>query len=270
MKKRWIQILKVILVSFIVVVMIHVGHAIFIDTKVKYHFIEYHAENLPQELEGYTIVFISDVHDCSEKQLQESVAYLNQLEVDLVLLGGDYTTRPEDLDWALQLLASIQTKDGIYGVDGNHDHYRVLFDTMKKYGIIPLDNEGVYVQEQLYIAGIQDLWMRDPDIAAAIASSKEEDFIILVSHNPDVTMKQDTTKIDLTLSGHTHGGEISFFGIWEPVFFTKKITSYGHRFSGGWSTTADGKDIYVSRGLGKQFWRVFVQPEIVIITLKSK
>ena len=269
MKSRWRKILMVALIGLVIVGLIHIGHAIFIDTKIKYHFIEYQSETLPKKLDGYTLVFISDIHDCSEQQLVEIVTYLNLLDVDLVLLGGDYTM-PDRLDQTLQLLSTIKTNDGIYGVDGNHDQYRILFETMKKYDIIPLDNEGVYLHDNFYIAGIQDLWNRNPDIEKATASTKEEDFIILVSHNPDVVMKQNTSNIDLTLSGHTHGGEISFFGIFEPVFLAKKITSYGQRFSGGWSTTMDGKDIYVSLGLGKQFLRIFAQPEIVIITFKIK
>ena len=269
MKKRTLIILIVVISLRVVIISIHVIHAIFVDRKVKYHHITYESESLPQELDGYQIIFIADIHDCTKEQLEKSVLYLSQLDVDLILLGGDYTLE-KDLDETLRLLASIPTKDGIYGVDGNHDKANRLFQIMNKYGIIPLDNSGVHVQENLYIAGVQDLWNRNPNIEKALSDVEVDDFVILITHNPDLVMKQSTINVDLTLAGHTHGGEISFFGIWEPIFFLGKISEYDQRFSGGWAKTNDHTDIYITTGLGKQFIRVFAQPEIVIITLKAK
>jgi len=264
MKKK---ILIIVVVSLLSIMVIHLAHMMFVDRYARYHFMEYKSSELPEHLEGYTIIFIADIHDYSLEQLEKNIDYLNQLDADLLLLGGDFPSG-ERLEKVMSLLSKIRVKDGIYGVDGNHDKANELFACMKRHGIIPLDNSGVHVQDRLYIAGVRDLWERDPNVKEALADREDGDFTILLNHNPDLVMKQDTSKVNLTLSGHTHGGEITFFGVWKPIFLTPKISRYGHRFSGGWAKTKDHTDIYVTIGLGKQFLRVFAQPEIVIITLK--
>ena len=83
----------------------------------------------------------------------------------------------------------------------------------------------------------------------------------------DVSMQQDTTGVDLILSGHTHGGQLNFFGIWSIGLGTRVVSDYGRRFQGGWAESRDGTPVYVCRGIGEFYPRVFARPEVTLITL---
>ena len=120
------------------------------------------------------------------------------------------------------------------------------------------------------MAGVHDLWNRNPDVKAAVAGADADDFILLLSHNPDVSMLQSTTGVDLILSGHTHGGQITFFGI--PLYLLRgSITNYGMRFANGFAESRDGVPVYTSNGVGEYYTvpRVFARPEAVIFTMRN-
>lgn len=84
-------------------------------------------------------------------------------------------------------------------------------------------------------------------------------------------MQQDMSKVDLTLSGHTHGGQATFFGIWAPRLAWPGISDYGEKFKVGWAISQSGTPVYVSRGTGSIYGvfggydipipRVFARPE---------
>lgn len=181
----------------------------------------------------------------------------------------------ENVEQTMEILSCVQATDGIYGVDGNHDNRKVLFDTMREYGIVPLDNSGVRLRDGLYLGGVQDLWKGKPEVQAAMADAEQDDFKLLLCHNPDVSMKQDTSGADLMLSGHTHGGQATLFGLWAPMLtlpFSWPVSEYGQYFMGGWNKGAYGTDIYVSRGVEPslaRYARVFSPPEVVLLTLKG-
>jgi len=138
---------------------------------------------------------------------------------------------------------------------------------METYGITPLPNEGRHIRDNFYLAGVEDI-SRQANISGATENALEDDFILLLAHNPDISMMQNTNGIDLILSGHTHGGQITFFGIWAPYLtFTNHITNYGQRFRSGWSESKDGVPVFVSNGVGEYFPRVFARPQVIILTL---
>jgi predicted MPP superfamily phosphohydrolase len=193
---------------------------------------------------------------------------LNRRDLDLILLGGDFSMRGEYLPYLLTPLGKVSVTDGIFGVEGNHDDYRWLFSVMEQMGMTPIDNSGAHIRDGFFLAGVRDPWNRNADIAEAIAGANPDDFILLVSHNPDVSMSQTTDGIDLILSGHTHGGQITFFGI--PLYLLRgTITNYGMRFGYGFAYSADGVPVFVSSGVGTYYDipRIFVRPEVVIFTM---
>lgn len=173
----------------------------------------------------------------------------------------------------IEILSRIKTQDGIYGVEGNHDTCTCLFPAMKHYGMHPLDNSGTHIKPGFYLCGVHDLWNRKPDVALATAKADEGDFILLVSHNPNVAIRQDTTKVDLMLSGHTHGGHVTFLGLWAPVLFSFfGLTGSGQKFRSGWVKAPCNTNVLVSNGVGG-FWRVprsFAPPQVIFLTLKAK
>ena len=264
------MITKMALAVFSIILFTHIIHAFTLDRIVEYTEVSFYSPNLPPRLDGYRIAFIVDTHYMSVGRMTGIVDELNQRELDLLVLGGDFAMIAGGMQMrtALEIFSQIETTDGIYGVEGNHDNYRHLFAAMEAHGMMPLSNSGYHVREGIFIAGVHDLWNRSPNVAAAVEGARPDDFVLLISHNPDVAMQQDTTHVDLILSGHTHGGQITFFGLWAPYLtIFNSITDYGQRFRAGWSESRDGTPVYVSRGVGEYLPRVFARPQVVIITL---
>ena len=176
------------------------------------------------------------------------------LGADVVLLGGDLVDvlgrrSPAAL---LEQLARLDAPLGVWGVWGNHDHRRtqrsgVGIASFERHlgalGITMLVNRGVQLRDDLYLAGIDDWREGRPDIGAAIAGRHPAQACVLLSHNPDA-LPHVPDAVDLTLCGHTHGGQVC------PPWIGPIVTSsrYGRRFASGWVRgPARG---YVSRGLG--------------------
>ena len=252
---------------------IHVVHAVTLDRIIEYREVPFHSPRLPAELDGYTIAFIADTHTLSVDRLRGIVRELNPRQIDMLILGGDHSKDHAHLLVSMEILAQTATTDGIFGVEGNHDAYWQLFAAMEANGIVPLSNSGVHIHENFFLAGVEDLWNRRPNIAMATQGAGPDDFVLLVSHNPDVTMQQDTTGVDLILSGHTHGGQITFFGVWAPYLIRGSITDYNQRFRGGWARSRDGTPVYVTNGTAVNYYfvpRVFARPQVILITLHGE
>lgn len=233
-------------------------------SQICYREISYTSSKVPAQLHGYTLAFVTDLHGQAAEVIQQIAHNIDQRRVNLLLLGGDFQ-RGRAMLRALDLLGQVLTQNGIYGVEGNHDNYRKLFSAMQARGITPLDNSGTLLQPGFYLAGVADMWRRKADIAAALQNAPENAFRLLVSHNPDVCLKQDTSQVDLMLSGHTHDGQISFWGLWTPAHLWLK-------FKAGWSKTPHGADLFVSAGAGqlKGTPRFYVPPEVIYLTLKTE
>ena len=270
-KARLKNVAKVAAVIGSVIALIHIIHAVTLDRTIAYTEISFYSQRVPPALDGYQIAFIADTHRLSETRTWGIVDEINKRAPDLVVLGGDFSSITSEMQRTIEILSHIEVTDGIFGVEGNHDDYRQLFASMRAHGMTPLSNSGYHIRDNFFLAGVEDLWNRNPDIAAALADSRADDFVLLVSHNPDVTMQQDTTGADLILSGHTHGGQVAFFGIWAPYFTFGggSITAYGQRFRAGWAQSRDGTPIFISRGAGEYLPRVFTRPEVVIVTLRQ-
>ena len=263
----------VILLGLIVAVipMIHVAHALTLGRTIRYLEIEFRSANWPTELDGYRIAFMTDMHVISDDSMRRVTAELNSRNLNLLLLGGDFSMRSDHYRGTIREISKIITTDGIFGVEGNHDNYRRLFRAKEQYGITPLDNAGVHIRDGFYLAGVQDMWNRRPCITTAVAGAYENDFILLVSHNPDVSMVQPTAGIDLILAGHTHRGQVAFFGY--PMYLLwGSITDYGTRFGHGFAYSAAGVPVFTSSGVGVYYMlpRIFARPEVVIFTMYSE
>ncbi|MCL2407178.1 MAG: metallophosphoesterase [Defluviitaleaceae bacterium] len=247
---------------------IHIVHAITLDRIVRYVEVSFRSPNWPADLNGYRIAFVTDFHLITNEEMRVVVEELNRRYINMLLLGGDFLMRDDHYRGTLSQLAQTRTTDGIFGVDGNHDHYRQLFAEMERLGIIPLDNSGVRVRDGFYLAGIRDLWRGVPNIAEAVRGANVGDFILLLTHNPDITMRQPTEGIDLIFTGHTHSGQITFFGF--PLYLLRgSISDYGTRFSRGFAESACGVPVFTSTGIGRYFNipRIFARPEVVIFTM---
>jgi len=269
--KRKFKILVPIGLVIAVIPVIHIIHALTLDRIIYFNEITFYSDNWPSNLNGYRIAFITDKHTIQDERMAEVVTELNERNIDLLLLGGDFSRLDNHYRGTLYEISKAITTDGIAGVEGNHDNHISLFARKEKLGIVALDNSGIRIREGFFLAGVQDMWNRNPNIEEAIRDAENDDFILLISHNPDVSMRQNTQNINLMLSGHTHGGQITFFG-WPFFLHFRNITAYGTRFAHGFAYSKDNTPVFTSSGVGVYYgWpRAFNRPEVVIFTMSRQ
>ncbi len=229
-------------------------------------------EKIPQEFDGYRIVFVSDIHHgpfFSYERVEALKDRINSMEKDLVLLGGDYVHRgPAYVPVFFEAITGLNASDGVMGVLGNHDHWdgeAATREGFEKAGIIDVENKEFSIEKggaRIHIRGVGDY---DEGVQRFEAVSGV--FTVLISHNPDYITQLDDEKPDLMLSGHTHGGQVTLFGLWAPFV----PSSYGNKFRYGLIPYED-IDLIVTSGVGTVTppVRFFARPEIVVITLKTK
>jgi len=239
---------------------------------------------LPREFDGLQIAHVSDTHYgpyTSLSYLQSVVERVNQLKPDLILLTGDYVHRtPLAIEPGIGLLKELRPRLGMIAVLGNHDHWegadacRAMF---KKTAIPLIDNAHLYLTPDgllndakagatLCIAGVGDLWEGDVRLSDALWGIPDSIPRILLSHNPDVAESiPPEARIDLMLSGHTHGGQVSLPFIGAPF----APTAYGAKYLGGLCHGPQCR-VIVSRGVGLAAFpiRFGVPSEIGRITLR--
>jgi len=265
------KILRSVCAVVFAIGLIHMVHMLTLDRIVQYKEIVFYSENWPQELDGYRMGFVADTHRLPEDDLQEIITELNDRNLDILLLGGDYSfrTRKHYMMATLTALSQVETTDGIFGVGGNHDRRFPLAEIMPKFGITFLQNTGLQVRDGFFLGGVSDFnpW---PCVASATEDAQSGDFTLLLMHNPDISMEQDTVGTDLILAAHTHGGQITFFG-WAFYLHRGSITHHGTRFAYGWARSQDDVPVYVTRGIGRySVPRVFARPQAVIFTMRAK
>ncbi|MFC0878585.1 metallophosphoesterase [Saccharicrinis sp. FJH2] len=235
-----------------------------------------YSENLPDSFDGKKLVFISDVHlgpYISEKRIQKVVNRINALQPDIILLGGDYIDiRAKYVMPVFNALQNLKAPMGKYGVLGNHEFIEDPQQVIRKFRESKLNlchNNSFWITEgkdSIKIGGVGDLWESDQKIENTINDVRDSDFCILLSHNPDYIEELKTNKIDLMLSGHTHGGQVTFFGLWAPLI----PSDYGQKYRYGLKQIKHTQ-LYVTSGVGVVGvpFRFFCRPEIVEITLKT-
>ncbi len=253
---------------------------------------------LPADLKGITITQFSDFHfdgiRLSERLLSQAIEASNMLEPDLVVLTGDFVTAdPAAIHNLLPWLKALQSRAGIFAVLGNHDIcYRrsrpEVTKALTSIGIQVLWNEVVYpLGAQLAIVGLADFWspaFNPKPVMTAIAPDTPR---IVLSHNPDTAVPLQQWRVDLQLSGHTHGGQVVLPGVGNVSHLIArtygKLPSRTRRFvpwmkecyrvsqhwewAQGLHQVGDNR-LYVNRGLGTYMpGRLFCPPEVTAITL---
>ena len=201
------------------------------------------------------IAHLSDLHTgpfMGYAAVREWVNATNAQLPDLIVITGDFVDQwfGRDLETLGLVLSSLRAPLGVWGVWGNHDHarfanMRTLESQLNRSGVYILNNEGVALRDDLYLAGVDDVQRGAPDALNALRDRPEVAACLLLSHNPDY-LPHVPREVDLTLCGHTHGGQIHlpFIG---PVFTSSE---HGKRFAAGWVEEPDVARAYVSRGLG--------------------
>jgi hypothetical protein len=196
----------------------------------------------------------------------------NALEPDVVLLLGDYVHRgARYIAPGIAPFAKLRARDGVYAVLGNHDHWDGQADTLRALraaGVESLVNRSVVLRRRgdpLVVAGVGD-WMEDEQrLDVALAGRAPGQPRIVMSHNPDYAESlPPSERVDLLVSGHTHGGQVSLPGYGAPLLPSR----YGRKYQQGLVEGPRSK-VYVTRGVSTIAppVRLFCRPEVTAITL---
>lgn len=234
--------------------------------------------DVPDSLEGYRVCFASDFHLPSrfrQRQLRGTVSALKSLHPDLILLGGDYQEGCEWVEPLFEALGTCNPPDGIHAVLGNNDFERCTDEillSMDRNHIIVHSYNLAWLSNGLVLCGIP--YCSHAPLAEPLKRYLPKDgFVILFTHSPDIVESAGFTypDVDVALAGHTHGGQITLFGLVAPQTGSR----YGKRFLYGMNRTTGGVPIITSRGLGtSRFPMRFCAPtDIILLTLypgKSK
>jgi len=244
------------------------------------------------------IVALSDIHACTpfmdERRLAGICEEANGLAPDLILLLGDYAPGPRFSQpltpkrWA-GALARLSAPLGVHAVLGNHDYERhrdqrstqrpnAAETALEAVGIDVYINQAVRIglgERGFWLAGLGDQYAFMPkgkrdyvrgmgadDLDGTLAQVTSDEPVILMAHEPDL-FPDTPERVALTLSGHTHAGQISLFGH-TPVVPSRHGSRYVHgHFSDG------RKQLIVSAGLGYSGLplRLGTRPELVLIEL---
>ena len=257
--------------------------------------------NLPPELDGLRIAQLSDIHIgdyMPPREIARAVAMANELRPDISFVTGDFVSTVGDpLDACISELSRLSAPLGVWGCNGNHEIYAGVEDDAERlfhekgmhllraanavvehnggrFNLLGVDYQrdhmvsGEHTSPELMLREIEPLIRRDmPNI--------------LLSHNPNSFRRAADLGIELSLAGHTHGGQIKFEIVDHSVSPARLITPFvaglyhlpmnGHsRMPGIVNTSSPEAVLYVNRGLGTFGFpvRIGVPPEITLLTLR--
>jgi predicted MPP superfamily phosphohydrolase len=228
----------------------------------------------PQDMDPLRILFISDIHTgifLKPETLAEILLELMNLEPDLVALGGDIVTgHSSDVSPYRSALAPLARAPlGAWYCYGNHDYFDGDIQGIEKdlasIGITALRNESVVLEHgcaQFTLGGIDDLLLGNPDWSRLCLHNGTPH--LLLAHNPDQFYEAERRSISLTLSGHTHGGQIRF-PKGSPIIRQSRFALDEGVYSFASSM------LIVSRGLGSVGlpWRWGADPEAILVEVGS-
>jgi len=230
-------------------------------------------DRFPSKLDGLRVVHLSDTHHSPFTDLEHisrAVDISNKLEPDIVFLTGDYVSHNADyIAPVAEVLGSLRSQFGTFACLGNHDHWTdadLVTHLLRGEGIKVLINEGLRFearQASFWLAGVDDYMAGKTDVPAALKGSYPDEPKILLAHNPLIFRQSVRAKIDLTLSGHTHGGQIKMRDPEKRILPRRKLSSGLHR--------RNESQIYITRGIGTVVVPARYQcpPEISLLELRT-
>lgn len=242
--------------------------------------VELKLENWHKEHDGLKIAILTDLHVGSPhinlEKLSLLVAETNKENVDLVLILGDLVAtkvkggkfiEPEPIAEKLKGLKAGK----IVAILGNHDWWyngERVRKALQDVGIIVLENNSISFsknEKNIWLAGLADLWTRKIDLNKALENTKDNNPILLLTHNPDI-FPEIPEQVSLTLAGHTHGGQVKLPFLGRPVVPSK----YGERYAIG-HVKENNRNLFVGSGVGTSIIpvRFCVPPEVIILTIKK-
>lgn len=287
--------IKKIILSILIVFFCLIGIEIIVSNNVievtNYEVIN---NKLPQEFNNYKIIQLSDIHSKEfGKENQKLIEKIEKENPDCIVLTGDMVNATDtNFESLYQLVKKLTQKYPVYFIEGNHEQdlkqnvLQELLQKIQKEDVIVLDNEKKEIEKQGSHINIYGLWYNlryyrdirneyqkdyyfsEEKIKELLGEAKNNEFNLLLTHNPMYVDSYTKWGADLTLTGHVHGGMIRLpfvGGIFSPE------RNFFPLYDAG-KYTANEKEMIVSRGIGngKNGFRFLNNPEVVSITLKNR
>ena len=236
------------------------------------------------------LVLVADIHACEPYMSAARIAAIcrtaNTLGGDMILLLGDFIT---DMHLSLgpvapeawgAALATLSAPLGVHAIMGNHDWFddpdplaretgpTLSHRALAAIGVPVYDNRAIRLEKDghpFWLAGLADQWgprLGMDDLPGTLARITDAAPIILMAHEPDI-FPQVPARVAVTLSGHTHGGQVRLFG-YSPVVPSR----FGNRYAYG-HIVEEGRNLIVSGGLGTSILpiRLGAPPELTVVEL---
>ncbi len=231
--------------------------------------------NLPQAFAGFRIVQLTDLHYgplVPLRFIRGVIERANRIERDAIVCTGDYVhgrNSSERVEAVWPLLEQLDAPAGVFSVLGNHDHWadasRSLYWLSRSgqdlgHKITSLERGG----SRIWLAGAGDLWEDHRGLDELLGEIPQADCRIVLAHNPDTADTMFSSRIDLMISGHTHGGQVRIPFVDAPVLPVENKT-----YSSGLVASPRGTSVFISRGIGWSVYPVRFNcfPEIAVLEL---
>ena len=237
--------------------------------------------HLPKAFSGFRIVQLTDLHYGNLVPLdliRSVIARTNRIARDAIVCTGDYVSvrdylhrkkAIEHIDAVWPVLAELRAPSGVFSVLGNHDHWanttrsqHWLTQTGQdlRHKVVQIERDG----SRLWLVGAGDLWEDHRELDGLIWKIPESDCRLVLAHNPDTADSDFSSRVDLMISGHTHGGQVDIPFIGTPILPVRNKI-----YSSGMKTSPRGTGIFISKGIG---WAVYpvrfnCLPEIAVLEL---
>jgi len=236
--------------------------------------VEIDLHRLPKKLDGFKIIHLSDIHHSpftNLEHIERVVKVANRLKPDIFLLTGDYVSHEKKyIAPVAKVLGGLVSKFGTYACLGNHDHWTDPDLVVKKFrdaGIKMLVNEGFRFEARdasFWMCGVDDHMVGKTDLAAALKGAFPDEMKLLLAHNPLIFRQAARFGVDLTLSGHTHGGQVKVRDPEKRLLPRRKLSSGLHK--------RKDSQIYITRGIGTVVLPIRYQcpPEISLLVLRAR
>lgn len=238
---------------------------------------EYANKEITKELDGYTIVHLSDLHNKGfGKNQKRLIKEIEECEPDMIVITGDLVDeRSKNFDHAASLVRNAVLIAPVYYVTGNHekwlsdDLYNELMDMLRQEGVTILDNTYLSIEKggsDFILAGLDDGSLLDDTLKELRLNDKKE-LVVLLTHEPQYIKDYSIYGADLVLAGHAHGGQfrLPFIGgVYAPD------QGFNPAYTSGVYEENDTAMV-VSRGLGNSVIpvRLFNFPDIVCVRFKA-
>jgi predicted MPP superfamily phosphohydrolase len=240
---------------------------------------------LPEALDGLTIAQLSDLHYhpyFSASVIRRAVELVIDLKPDIVALTGDFVTVPvlrkyfvkaaQDAAPCAELLAPLHPKLGVYAVLGNHDSHAdpgLVTEALSDRDIRVLRNEAFPVERngaRIWMAGVGDVLTGFARLESALKPIPDSEAVVLLAHEPDFADEAARHAVDLQLSGHSHGGQVSL-----PLLGPPMLPELARKYPRGLRKVGRTA-LYTNVGLGTIIVpiRVLAAPEVTLLTLRAQ